>query len=621
MADTLNSAALLKIEQGFRDVSHTLRWGLLGNGGSPNVVYPGSDTTRCYVRFPAGIDAETGVQKYEPPTLISVGVGAQFLNSAGRKVWVGKDPDGNDEIVRGDRLDLLQVNVNPGVTNGLAKENKAPSQTADNFVPLICNPVGTANAPSMRVQIFPLVYDTGGDIVRYNGTELAADKIDLTSFIPSSGSWCYVVIWFDTDANTPETPTASTPAALTSSSPNNTDAAAALSECAASRPNAFCIPVKAFYLTGDMTALTASKRHIDLRQMINMPSSGSGSTLPVVDTTALVKGSSDATKLLRFEVDGFTTGTTRVMTPPNYDGTLATLAGTEQFDNKTLVSPVINTGISGTAIVDDATFASPSSTKIPTTNAVKGYVDQTVLGLNAKADVRLATAAALATNVYSNGAAGVGATLTGFATGVLTVDGVTVALNDRLLVKNEVAGENNGIYKCTAAGAIGVAYVLTRSTDGDTDTELRGGWMVVTEGTVNASQAFVNTNVSAITFGSTGITFGEFSAGVIAVAAPITRTGNTIGLTTPLAVNYGGTHADLSATGGAGQFLKQSSAGADVTVGTIATADLPSAFYLKRVLTADLTVPDTACMVVSDYFKINAGVYLTLQGDATLEII
>lgn len=45
--------------------------------------------------------------------------------------------------------------------------------------------------------------------------------------------------------------------------------------------------------------------------------------LPVVDTTAIVKGSGDATKLLRFEVDGLTTATTRVLTPQDADYTLA----------------------------------------------------------------------------------------------------------------------------------------------------------------------------------------------------------------------------------------------------------------------------------------------------------
>lgn len=57
---------------------------------------------------------------------------------------------------------------------------------------------------------------------------------------------------------------------------------------------------------------------------------------PFIDSTAIIKGSADATKLLRIEVDGFTTATTRVLTPPNYDGTIATLAGTETLTNKTL---------------------------------------------------------------------------------------------------------------------------------------------------------------------------------------------------------------------------------------------------------------------------------------------
>lgn len=48
-------------------------------------------------------------------------------------------------------------------------------------------------------------------------------------------------------------------------------------------------------------------------------------SLPVVDTTEIVKGSADATKKLRFEVDGFTTATTRVATWPNKDGTIAML--------------------------------------------------------------------------------------------------------------------------------------------------------------------------------------------------------------------------------------------------------------------------------------------------------
>jgi len=50
--------------------------------------------------------------------------------------------------------------------------------------------------------------------------------------------------------------------------------------------------------------------------------SGSGSGLPVVDTTSIVTGSSDATKQMRFEVDGLTTNTTRVLTVQDKDITI-----------------------------------------------------------------------------------------------------------------------------------------------------------------------------------------------------------------------------------------------------------------------------------------------------------
>lgn len=193
-----------------------------------------------------------------------------------------------------------------------------------------------------------------------------------------------------------------------------------------------------------------------------------------------------------------------------------------------LTSPVINIGISGTAIDNDATLAADSATLLPTQHAVKGYVDQSILGLNAKADVRLTTVAALPTVTYANGTAGVGATLTASATGVQTIDGVTVALNDRLLIKDQVAGLQNGIYKCTTAGAIGVAFILTRATDGDTSAELRGSWMFSTEGTANAGQGWLNTNTTAIIFGTTAITFGEFSAGAITASNGVSKTGNAL---------------------------------------------------------------------------------------------
>lgn len=74
--------------------------------------------------------------------------------------------------------------------------------------------------------------------------------------------------------------------------------------------------------TGRPTALPIGTAGQVLTVAVGIPSwatGGAGTTLPVADTQTIVQGSVDATKLLRFEVDGFTAGATRVLTPPNAD--------------------------------------------------------------------------------------------------------------------------------------------------------------------------------------------------------------------------------------------------------------------------------------------------------------
>jgi hypothetical protein len=60
------------------------------------------------------------------------------------------------------------------------------------------------------------------------------------------------------------------------------------------------------------------------------------STAPFIDSTAIIKGSADATKLLKIEVDGITTGTTRTWTAPDSDLTIVGLATTQTLTNKSL---------------------------------------------------------------------------------------------------------------------------------------------------------------------------------------------------------------------------------------------------------------------------------------------
>lgn len=76
--------------------------------------------------------------------------------------------------------------------------------------------------------------------------------------------------------------------------------------------------------------------------LLAAPSGGGGSALPVVDTTALVKGSADATKLARLEVDGLTTGVTRVLTVPDADLTLVGASLAQLLSLKTLLEPIVS---------------------------------------------------------------------------------------------------------------------------------------------------------------------------------------------------------------------------------------------------------------------------------------
>lgn len=91
--------------------------------------------------------------------------------------------------------------------------------------------------------------------------------------------------------------------------------------------------------------------------------------------------------------------------------------------------------------------------------------------------------------------------------GEQTIDGVSVTAGDRVLVKNQSAGSENGIYVC-ASGA------WTRATDFDADNEVTSGASVfVEEGTAGAGKTFQLTTTGAIVVGTTALTFTVISSG------------------------------------------------------------------------------------------------------------
>ena len=155
----------------------------------------------------------------------------------------------------------------------------------------------------------------------------------------------------------------------------------------------------------------------------------------------------------------------------------------------------------------------------------KSYVDSVANGLDVKASVRVATTGNLSAS-YNNG----NGTLTASSNGAISIDGVSLSADDRVLVKDQSTGAQNGFYKVTTVGSGSAAFVLTRTPDADAASELTAGaFTFVEEGTANADNGYVLSTDGAITLGTTAITFEQFSgAGQISAGNGLTKTGNTI---------------------------------------------------------------------------------------------
>jgi len=88
-----------------------------------------------------------------------------------------------------------------------------------------------------------------------------------------------------------------------------------------------------------------------------------------------------------------------------------------------------------------------------------------------------------------------------------TIDGITLATGDRILLKDQSTGAENGIYTVNASGA------PTRSTDWDGGTEAEGAIVLTREGTANGTKAFKVDTIGTITIGTTDIVITEFGGG------------------------------------------------------------------------------------------------------------
>ena len=157
--------------------------------------------------------------------------------------------------------------------------------------------------------------------------------------------------------------------------------------------------------------------------------------------------------------------------------------------------------------------------------ATKQYVDNlTAAAIHFHDPVRVEKEGNL-NATYDNGTAGVGATLTNAGTQeALVIDGVTLNTSDRVLVYEQTDATQNGVYTVTNTGSPSTNWVLTRATDADSyepgnNNGLDGGsYFYVQEGTAGAGEAYVCNNVGTITFGTTDITFVQFSSALVYTA-------------------------------------------------------------------------------------------------------
>jgi hypothetical protein len=186
----------------------------------------------------------------------------------------------------------------------------------------------------------------------------------------------------------------------------------------------------------------------------------------------------------------------------------------------------VNLVPNGTGTVD---VASKRITSVATPTAAsdaanKAYVDSIQQGLDIKESVRFASTSALTVTATATTLTNAG------AQAALIMDGVTAVVGDRVLIKDQAAAAQNGIYTVTNVGSVSTNWVLTRAADFDETAEVdSGAFTFIESGTTNSATGWVLTATGPVTIGTTVLTFTQFSgAGLINAGAGLTKTGNTL---------------------------------------------------------------------------------------------
>ena len=159
---------------------------------------------------------------------------------------------------------------------------------------------------------------------------------------------------------------------------------------------------------------------------------------------------------------------------------------------------------------DEDDMASNSTTAVPTQQSVKAYIEPVAEGLHIKDSCRVATTTS-------------GTLSSSFEDGD-TIDGITLSTGDRILIKDQVNGVENGIYTVNASGAPSRGSGMIGGDNASSD------FTFISEGTINGNHGFVCTSDNnSATVGTHSLTFTQFSgAGQITAGEGLNKSGNTI---------------------------------------------------------------------------------------------
>lgn len=304
----------------------------------------------------------------------------------------------------------------------------------------------------------------------------------------------------------------------------------------------------------------------------------------------------------------------RTITFPDASGTVALTSDLAEAAQDAVSSAFV-TGSGITKVYDDnlnTITVGIDTGYIATTEALRSVVSS----LNYHPAVEVATTEPLVAT-YAAGSAdqaggtGIGATLTMNSNGAITIDGVELGLNSRVLVKDQINLLHNGIYTVTTVGGPSTAAVLTRSIDYNNSEEktpadvAQGDVVFVIAGSTNLlkqfSQIYEGSNADkSIVIGTDNIDFTQISGtATITAGDGIVKTGDEIRvdqdmfLTLSLAASTYLTSANATSTyltqsNAADTYLTQANAGTtyltQANAGTtyLTQADATSTYFAKN---------------------------------------